>query len=294
MKLFPLLLFFAFPFVQCVRSNSSELSGASEPTSKNSTTTDSVGLIDTAGMTILKRFNLPEGYVRVECVSQQFGYYLRNLPLKPSGEKVKYFDGRTKDKLNVYAAVVDLPIGKRDLHQCADAVMRLRAEYLWEQERYDDIHFNYTNGFKAEYARWMKGERMVVEGNRVSYKKVAQPSNTAKDLWNYLEQVFTYCGTLSLSQELKSIEVKNIEPGDVFIKGGSPGHAVIVLDVARNEKTGKKIFLLGQSYMPAQEIQVLVNPVNTDLSPWYSEDFGEVLYTPEWTFKKSELMRFTI
>jgi hypothetical protein len=286
MKLFPLILVFVILFARCGQASSDQLLSAQ--------TEDSIAtsLIDTSGMTVVDRFNVPQGYERIEQVSQQFGYYLRNLPLKKMEEKVKYYDGRTKDKPNVYISVVDLPIGKRDLHQCADAVMRLRAEYLWGQGRYDDIHFNYTNGFKAEYSRWMKGDRIIVYGNNVSYKKLSDPSNTKKDLWNYLEQVFTFCGTLSLSKELKPIGVTNIEPGDVFIKGGSPGHAVIVLDVARNKETGKKIFLLGQSYMPAQEIQVLVNPMSPDLSPWYSEDFGEVLYTPEWTFKSSELKRF--
>lgn len=249
-------------------------------------------IIDTSGTTIGKRFNVPDGYERIEAVSQQFGYYLRNLPLKPAGSIVKLYDGREKNSITVYDAVVDLPIGKRDLHQCADAVMRLRAEYLWKEKRYSEIHFNYTNGFKAEYSKWMAGQRIVVDGNKTYYKSSAAPSNTSKDLWNYLEQVFTYCGTLSLSKELKPIDVKNIEPGDVFIKGGSPGHAVIVVDVARNKETGEKIFLLAQSYMPAQEIQVLKNPNDPTIGPWYSANFGEVLYTPEWTFKKSELMRF--
>jgi hypothetical protein len=249
-------------------------------------------IIDTSGTTIGKRFNVPEGYERLEAVSQQFSYYLRNLPLKPAGSLVKLYDGREKNSFTVYDAVVDLPIGKRDLHQCADAVMRLRAEYLWKEKRYSEIHFNYTNGFKAEYSKWMAGQRIVVDGNKTFYKASAAPSNTSKDLWNYLEQVFTYCGTLSLSKELKPVDIKNIEAGDVFIKGGSPGHAVIVVDVAKNKESGEKIFLLAQSYMPAQEIQVLKNPNDSSIGPWYSENFGEVLYTPEWTFKKRELMRF--
>jgi hypothetical protein len=83
----------------------------------------------------------------------------------------------------------------------------------------------------------------------------------------------------------------NIQIGDVFIKGGFPGHAVIVVDMAVN-KQGKKIFMLAQSYMPAQELQVLKNNNNSKNSPWYSEDFGETLVTPEWTFKKSHLKRF--
>ena len=56
--------------------------------------------------------------------------------------------------------------------------------------------------------------------------------------------------------------------GDVFIKGGSPGHAVTIVDIAINPKTNKKVFLLAQSYMPAQEIKILKNPNNSELSPW--------------------------
>ena len=80
----------------------------------------------------------------------------------------------------------------------------------------------------------------------------------------------------------------------VFIKGGSPGHVVIVVDVAIHPKTKKKVFLLAQSYMPAQQIHILVNPANRNLSPWYEltdTDSGR-LYTPEWTFEKKELKRF--
>jgi hypothetical protein len=44
--------------------------------------------------------------------------------------------------------------------------------------------------------------------------------------------------------------------------------------------------------MPAQEIQILKNPNNNKISPWYLSDFGEILKTPEWTFKKGDLKRF--
>ena len=50
--------------------------------------------------------------------------------------------------------------------------------------------------------------------------------------------------------------------------------------------------MIAQSYMPAQELQVLKNPDDAKLSPWYSSDFGEVLQTPEWTFRKTDLKRF--
>jgi hypothetical protein len=44
--------------------------------------------------------------------------------------------------------------------------------------------------------------------------------------------------------------------------------------------------------MPAQEIQLLKNPNNEGLSPWYSLSFSGDLYTPEWTFSQDELKRF--
>lgn len=107
-----------------------------------------------------------------------------------------------------------------------------------------------------------------------------------------METIFKYAGTLSLSKELTSTKVENIKIGDVFIKGGNPGHAVIVVDIAVNETTNKKAFLLAQSYMPAQETQILKNPNDKIISPWYSEDFGEELLTPEWTFSRNQLKKF--
>ena len=249
-------------------------------------------LIDPSGKTLGKRFLVPEGYQRVKADSNSFCHYLRNLPLKPAGSKVKYYNGYEKDGEGVYDAVVDLPIGNKDLHQCADAVMRLRAEYLYTQKQYDKIHFNFTNGFRCDYSEWMKGKRVAINGNKVSWKQSAQPSNTYKDFWNYMELIFSYCGSLSLSRELKAVEVGDIQPGDVFIFGASPGHAEIVVDVAMDTKTNKKIFMLAQSYMPAQETQILINPNDEKLSPWYSVDFGQTLHTPEYNFGRGELMRF--
>lgn len=91
-----------------------------------------------------------------------------------------------------------------------------------------------------------------------------------------------------------SVPYTSLQPGDVFIKGGSPGHAVIVVDVAIYTQIGKKVFLLAQSYMPAQQIHILVNPANRGLSPWYelSDNDEGKLYTPEWVFEKKDLKRF--
>ena len=107
-----------------------------------------------------------------------------------------------------------------------------------------------------------------------------------------MDLVFAYSSTLSLDKELKSVDVDDMQIGDVFIKGGSPGHCVIVVDMAENKSTGQKVFMLAQSYMPAQQTQLLINPNDDNLSPWYSLDFGDNLRTPEWIFSKDQLKRF--
>lgn len=250
-------------------------------------------LKDTTQYTLEARFNTPVHAIRKEADSNSFAYYLRNLPLKNDGEQVLYYNGKMKPNNAVYAAVVDLPIGKKDLHQCADAVMRFRAEYLWQQERYAEIHFNFTNGFRVDYSEWMKGKRIHVSGNTVKWVQKTQASNTYQDFWEYMECIFMYAGTLSLSKELNPIPLEEMQIGDVIIKGGSPGHAVLVVDMAQDTLTQKHYFMLAQSYMPAQETQILVNPTIPGANPWFClEDISAKIYTPEWTFNSESFMRF--
>lgn len=248
-------------------------------------------LINPAGTTIATRFNPPNGFQRTLAEETSFSAYLRSLPLKPDGSEVKLFDGSTKTN-RVHAAVIDMDIGKKDLQQCADAVMRLRGEYLFQQKQYHRIHFHFTNGFRVDYAKWMEGNRIIVDGNKTYWAKKSEPSNTYADFRKYMEVVFTYAGTLSLAKELKQAEMHDLQIGDVFIRGGSPGHAVLVVDVAENTTTKEKLFLLAQSYMPAQETHVLLNFNDKEISPWYRIPAGEKLETPEWIFSKDELKRF--
>jgi hypothetical protein len=250
-------------------------------------------IINPIGTTLETRINTPVNFVRLENTENSYASYLRNLPLKPNGAEVMYYDGTHKSNNNVYDAVIDLTIGTRNLHQCADAVMRLWAEYLWTNKRYDDIHFNFTNGFRIEYSKWIQGYRIKINGNKVSWYKSTSPSNTYKDFWKYMELVFSYAGTLSLSKELIPVPKNEMKIGDVFIWGGSPGHAILVIDMAINPETKERVFLLAQSYMPAQETQILKNQNNSTISPWYSlSDLKTELKTPEWNFYIDHLKRF--
>jgi hypothetical protein len=231
-------------------------------------------LDDELGKTILERFNPPEGFKRAEFPQNSFAHYLRTLPLKPYSSPALHYDGSAKPNRNVYISVIDLPIGEKNLHQCADAVMRLRAEYLFKNKLYADIHFNFVSDGKPHY-----------------YTEYVRGDTSYDAFWKYMEYIFNYANTTSLHDEMLKADIHNARPGDVFIEKKIPyGHAVIIIDMAENE-AGEKVFLLAQSYMPAQEIQILVNPDDEEMSPWYVLKAGEIR-TPEWRFSSEHLRRF--
>ncbi len=292
---FLFIFFFILFFQSCAQEDTLRKPPAQEDTLialDSSRSSVQGNIVNPDGRTIESRFTPPIGFERKSLEENSFAAWLRCLPLKPHGTPVILYNGEKKSNLDAYDAVVELRIGNKNLHQCADAVIRLRADYLWQQNRYDEIHFNFTNGFRVDYSQWMQGKRIIVNGNKTQWALQRAPSNTYHDYWGYLETIFSYAGTLSLSRELIPMDIEELQIGDVFIQGGSPGHAIIVVDLAYNPSSRKIVFLLAQSYMPAQEIQILKNLQDEQSSPWYSLEFGDFLVTPEWTFKKTDLKRF--
>lgn len=270
----------------CGPATSNDAEAPAEPAVQ----TTSSPWLNPEGATVGTRFAPPEGFARAKYDLHEFGFFLRNQPLKPHGTEVRLFNGELKRNQGAHAAVLDVSVGDRDLQQCVDAVMRLRADYLYEAKRYADIHFNFVSGFNAEYARWREGERIRVRGNKVSWVPGSGHTRSNEDYHKYLTMVFAYAGTASLVHELKPRKNEEIEAGDVLIKGGSPGHAVIVVDKAVHPETGEIAVLLAQSYMPAQDIHVLVNPATADGSPWYEvSNWDSGVRTAEYGFEATAL-----
>ncbi|WP_294347068.1 DUF4846 domain-containing protein [Sphingobacterium sp.] len=266
-------LFSCQAFLGCGQPNiTASKTQSMDSASKEAIRTDGYQFIDPNGMTIKSRFLLPEGFKRLQYKTVAFGSFLENLPLYSIDQEVHYYNGKIKRRENIYNSVVKLHIGKRDLHQCADAIMRLRADYLYGQKRYKDIKFNFlSDGKPRAYTNYAKGD--------YSYPTY----------WKYLEYIFAYANTASLHDELHQVNTtQEVKIGDTFIQKGSPiGHAVIVVDLAKNN-SGKTIVLLAQSYMPAQDIQILNNWNDSKLSPWYDID-QDIIKTPEWTFYPKNL-----
>lgn len=234
----------------------------------------------------------PSGYERMVFKAGSFAEWLRSVHLRKDNH-VYLYNGSLKPDQSVQFSVLDIPIGKKDLLQCADAVIKLKAEYLFSGNQFNRIEFKATDGTNLSFADWRKGIRYKLSGSRLhAYHSGIVSKELRKDFDDFLEIVYSYCGTLSLQAELKKIDdINAIQPGDVFVNGGSPGHAMTVMDVAVNDQ-GKKVFMLSQGYMPAQDIHVVKNPTDEKLSPWYLVSNTDEIITPEYKFFKNQLMRW--
>lgn len=215
----------------------------------------------------------PWGYKRVDGRDASYANYLRQLPLKKKGSKVMYFTGGVSRFQSINYAVVDLPL-LSNAEQCADVCMRLRAEYLFNTGQYGRIRFQNVNGRTLSYGG----------------------GSSRKSFERYLKNLYGVASTFSLSREMQTRRLADMQPGDVFVYparyGHKYGHAVMVVDVAVNKK-GKKAFLLAEGNTPARNIHVMRNFKNPLRSPWFMlDDEAEHLILSVFHYKSSDLRHF--
>ena len=240
-------------------------------------TPEPVDPINPAGDTIETRFNPPAGYERVSVEPESFAEYLRNFRLKSYGTVAKLADGTDNTEAPTMA-VLDLDVRKNGLQQCADSIIRLYAEYRYARGEYDYISFDcYTNPvFTMDFSFWTQGNRVQVNGNKLEWYQPdnATPGDTSYSTFRYfLDNVFNYANTYSLKNQMMKIDSSDLQVGDCLIitadqTGGTDGHAMIVVDVAVEKSTGKKVFMLAEGNTPATEMYV-VEDRNTG-SAWFS------------------------
>jgi hypothetical protein len=239
------------------------------------------------------RFAAPEGYARVPLPAGSFGAWLRDLPIRVDRETVRAFDGRTLER--PAAAIVALDVSPRDLQQCADTALRLHAEWLWAHGRATAAAYHFTSGDRSAYADWLKGERF--ERNGVGVRRVAgAPRPAGRATYRaWLERVFGYAGSRSLARDTTAVGLEApLTPGDLFVAPGSPGHVVVLLDVAESP-AGRRVALVGQGFMPAEDLHVLRAPNAMD-GVWFPlPDAGGTLDTPSWApFPRETARRFVV
>jgi hypothetical protein len=127
----------------------------------------------------IKEIEPPAGYVLEEGEETSFSSYLLNISLNEDNT-VYLFNGVEKRNQTAQFAVLDINIGDKDLQQCADAVMRLRAEYLFAQKRFKEMVFIDNDGKKYAFSA----------------------PYTRDNLDSFLWRVFGMCGSASLAKQL--------------------------------------------------------------------------------------------
>ncbi len=236
----------------------------------------------------------PAGYQRVAFNQNTFSNWLRQFPLRQN-DTVYFYYGYPKTNQTWQYKVLDISTGKKDLQQCADAVMRLKAEYLFSRKAYNEINFLTSQGKELSFLNYVNGRRCNARQYASDEDHINNGETTISHdcLMGFLENVFTNCGTYSLKLMGKPMtDYKTIAPGDYIVRAGSPGHAMMVADVVENKQNGKKMFMLLQGYMPAQDMHIVRNMGNETISPWYEIENNEWINTPGYNFKVAELYKW--
>lgn len=248
-------------------------------------------LIDKDSATIKARVNVPNGFERVAYPEGSFAEYLRNYKLKPYGSKIINYDTTEYFWQGGHIGILEIPVPKNGLQQCADALIRIRSEYLWDKDRKDEIGFNFTSGDYCTWNVYAEGYRPKINGNKVSFNKTANANHSKENFYKYLNLIYTYSGTLSLYNELEAVDDNDLKIGDMLIKGGSPGHIVMICDEVVND-IGEKLFLLFQGNTPAQSVHLVKNLEDSNISPWYQLKDDTVIPVSNYTFSNSKFVRF--
>lgn len=218
--------------------------------------------------------------------SNSWQYFLKHLPVVDS--PVLDYRGKPVNYQEKAAGIIPYDVGRSDLQQCADALMRLRAEYLFRQKRYDEIGFHFVSGHYYSWNDYCKGLRPKPSGNSIKFITSSSSEKTHANLRRYLDIVYMYASTISLAKELKP--ANDFEVGTVVIYAGSPGHCFIIIDEATNEK-GKKVFKLAEGYTPAQSIYILRNLEEDRVTPWHKLKKG-IIETASYRFTSYTLGKF--
>lgn len=249
-------------------------------------------LINKDSLTIKTRVKPPQGYKRVAHLKGSFQEYLRHYKLKPYGSKIINYDDSEYYWQQGHIGILDIPVPKNGLQQCADALIRVRSEYLWSINKQNKIGFNFTSGHYCSWTKYAEGYRPKIAGNKVSFYKTGATNHSKANFYKYLNLIYTYSGTLSLYNELPKINnTTDLKIGDMLIKGGSPGHIVMICDEVVNNK-GDKLYLLFQGNTPAQSVHLVKNLEGSNISPWYNLKKDAMIPVSNYTFGSSKFVRF--
>lgn len=195
----------------------------------------------------ISEIRTPEGSSRISYPKDSFSSFVRNLPLK-SESTLLTFQKQNIIRRYDSLAVLNLPLlFQEDLEQCADFTMRIWAEYHKQKNALNRFYLFDYNGRKKPFRE-----------SGMSYV-------------SFLRKSFISSNSYSLKKGGMSIDEADLRPGDLFVQNetGGIGHVSMVLDAAENPN-GEKFFLIGFSFMPAQEMHIEKAPKKFGSQGWFT------------------------
>jgi len=188
----------------------------------------------------------PAGYTRMVSDRGSFSEWVQTLPLKDS-TVIALYNGQTHTSKRVLA-VVDRPLlYHSDLEQCADYCMRFWAEYHRDAGKLDDLYlFDYS-------------------GNRMKYTDGGKPYDV------FLKTAMMYSNSHSIKAGCEAVDEGDLRPGDMIVQneGGGIGHVSMIVDMAE-DSAGNRLYLIGYSFMPAQEFHIEKAPADCGREGWFT------------------------
>ena len=194
----------------------------------------------------------PSGYTRTKTEPSSFAHFVQALPLRKDNA-IKTWKGDVIDQGFNVLAVVELPLlYRQDLEQCADWAMRLWAEHHKAAKKLERLTLYNYDGSKKEF-----------RGSGESYEK-------------FLRLRMAYSNSHSLKKGTQAVEQSKLEPGDLIVQNetGGIGHVSVILDAASPSDGSSKptIFLIGFSFMPAQEFHIERASPGHGVEGWFTLD----------------------
>ncbi len=218
-------------------------------------------------------------YKRLTAEPNSYAQWLRNLALKKTGSPVLDFRGNVfkSGEDTIVAAVVKWDISGRRLEQCMDIVIRLYAEYIWNKKEYKGFQLPLPGGTWLSWDEWRAGNRPYFNGLQVNLKTAARPDSSYSSFIKYLNVVFSESHTQQFYHSYETVNRRNVQIGDFVVKKGTKGHAVMIVDLAKNLE-GQLFALIGNGDTPACQFFLLNHTKDNPWIPLYLDT--EVIALP--------------
>jgi hypothetical protein len=190
----------------------------------------------------------PGGFKRLSYSAGSYSSWITELPLESSTVVRTYKGDAIPDNYYKVFAVVDMPLlFKQDLEQCADFAFRFRAEYYKQRGLLDKLYL-----FKYD-------------GSKLLFK------NTGKSFTQFLKSCMVNANSHSIKKGCEEVAIAQAKPGDMVVQNenGGIGHVSIVMDACESEK-GERLFLIGFSFMPAQQFHIEKADPRFGKEGWFS------------------------